>query len=63
MSLGENTVMVRRFIEARNERSLDLLDDLGASDHVDHIWHPGGLERLKQGLQLGFQGFPGWHDS
>jgi len=62
MSLAENKAIVRRFIEAYNERSLDLLDDLVASDFVDQVWHLEGLESLKQGLELGFQGFPDWHE-
>ncbi len=63
MSLEENKAIVRGFIEAYNKRNLDLLDDLVATDYVDHIWQLQGLESLKQGLRLGFKGFPDWHEA
>ncbi len=63
MSLEENKTIVRRFIEAYNKRNLDLLDDLVSPDYVDHIWQLQGLESLKQGLRLGFKGFPDWHEA
>ena len=63
MSLEDNKAIVRRFVEAYNKRNLDLLDDLVAPDYVDHIWQLQGLESLKQGLMLGFKGFPDWHEA
>ena len=63
MSLEENKAIVRGFIEAYNKRNFDLLDDLVAPDYVDHTWQLQGLESLKQGLRLGFKGFPDWHEA
>ena len=63
MSLEENKAIVRGFIEAYNKRNIDSLDDFVAPDYVDHIWQLQGLESLKQGLMLGFKGFPDWHEA
>jgi len=64
MSLEENKAIVRRFIEAYNNRNLDLFDDLVAPDYVDHTnKFIQGLESLKQVFRLGFNAFPDWHET
>ncbi len=63
MSLEENKALVRRFIDTYNKRNLDLLDDIVAPDYFDHTHQRRGLENLKQVLNMGFAGFPDWHET
>ncbi len=63
MSLEENKVIVRRFIEAYNERNLDLFDDLVAPEYVDHSNQIQGVEALKQLMKVGKPAFPDWHET
>jgi len=60
--LEENTIIVRRFIEANNERNLDLVDDLVAEDYIDHTHQQQGLENFKRLFSLAFSAFPDWHE-
>ncbi len=62
MSLEENKATVRRFIEAYNNRNLDLFDDLVAPDYVDHTHQQQGRESFKQLFTLAFDAFPDWHE-
>jgi C-1 hydroxylase len=62
MSLEENKAIVRRFIEAYNNRNLDLIDDFVASDYVDHT-NKVGRKGLKQLFAVGFNAFPDWHET
>ncbi len=62
MSLEENKVIVRRFIEAYNKRNLDLFDDLLASDYYDHT-SKVGVEGLKQLMNMAFKAFPDFHET
>lgn len=65
MSLEENKAIVRRFIEAYNNRNLDyldLIDDLVAPDYVDHTKQVG-REGLKQLFAMGLNAFPDWHET
>ncbi|MFX1474852.1 MAG: ester cyclase [Promethearchaeota archaeon] len=62
MSLEENKAIVRRFIEAYNERNLDLCMGFIASDYVDHT-NKVDRDDLKQLLILAFKGFPDLHES
>ena len=61
MSLGENKAIVRRFIEALNKQDLSSLDDLVATDYVDHTNQFRGLERVKQAITILYKGFPDFH--
>lgn len=63
MSSEENKATVRRFIEAYNNRNLDLFDDLVARDYVDHAHQQQGLESFKQIFTLAFDAFPDWHEN
>jgi steroid delta-isomerase-like uncharacterized protein len=62
MSLEGNKAIVRRFIEAYNERNLDLFDGLVAPDYIDHTHQQRGLESLKELFKLAFKAFPDWHE-
>jgi len=62
MSLEKNKAIVRRFIEAYNERNLDLIDDFVAHDYVDHT-NKVGREGLKQLFNMGLTAFPDWHET
>ncbi len=63
MSLEENKAIVRRFIEAYNNRNLDLFDDLVAPDYVDHTHQQQGRESFKRLFKLAFNAFPDWHET
>lgn len=63
MSLEENKAIVQRFVEAYNNRSLDLFDDLVAPDYIDHAHQQQGLESFKQLFKLAFKAFPDWHEN
>jgi predicted ester cyclase len=63
MSLEENKAIVRRFIEAYNERNLDVFDDLVASDYVDHTHQQKGREEFIRLFTLAFDAFPDWHEA
>jgi C-1 hydroxylase len=63
MSVEENKSIVRRFIEAYNERNLDLFDDLVAPDYVDHTHQLQGREEFRQLFTKAFKAFPDWHES
>ncbi len=62
MSLEENKAIVRKFIEAYNQRNLDLIDDFVAPDYVDHT-NKVDREGLKQLFNMGFTAFPDWHET
>lgn len=62
MSLEENKAIVRRFVEAYNERKLDLIDDFVASNYLDHT-NKVGREGLKQLFDVGLIAFPDWHET
>jgi len=62
MSLEENKAIVRKFIEAYNNRNLDAFDDLLAPDYVDHTSQVGP-EGLKQLMNMAFKAFPDLHET
>lgn len=62
MSLEENKSVVRRFIEAYNERKLEYIDNFIAPDYVDHS-NNVDREGLKMLFSMGLKGFPDWHET
>jgi len=65
MSLEANKAIVRDFIEAYNNRSLDyleLIDNFVAPDYIDHSKNIG-REGLKQLFIMGLKAFPDWHET
>lgn len=61
MSLEENKSIVRRFVEAYNNRNIDY-DEFIAPDYIDHT-HNVDREGLKQLFDMGFKAFPDWHET
>ena len=61
MSLKKNKAIVRRSIEAINAHDLSVVDDLVATDYVDHTRKTHGSESLKQFLTMIFKSFPDFH--
>jgi len=47
VSLEENKDIIRKMIEAMNERNLDLLEEWVAPDYVDHTHNLRVLKRLR----------------
>ena len=62
MSLEENKAIVRRFIEAYNNRNLDVFDEILAPDYFDYT-SKVGPEGLKQLMNMAFKGFPDFHET
>jgi C-1 hydroxylase len=56
MSLKKNKVIIRKMVEAMNERDLDLLDEFIAHDYVDHTHNLRGPEELKKFLTVLYKG-------
>jgi len=62
MSLEENKDVVRRLFEAFNKHNVALLDELIATDYVDHPRQFKGLESYKQYLTMLYKSFPDTHE-
>jgi C-1 hydroxylase len=59
MSLEENKMLVRRFIESYNKRKVELIEDYVSPEYVDHSNHVD-REGLKQLIAMGVKAFPDW---
>ena len=63
MSIEEkNKAILRKFIEAYNNRNLDIFEELVASDFIDHTHQQKGREPFKTLFTMAFEGFPDWHE-
>ena len=62
MSPEENKAIVRRFMEAYNNRELDIFDELVAEDYIDHVFEQRGREYLRQLFTMAFDAFPDWYE-
>jgi predicted ester cyclase len=63
MSAEENKAIVRRFMDAYNNRKMDIFEELVASDYVDHGFEQQGRDKLKQLFTMAFEGFPDWYEA
>ena len=61
MSLEENKVIIRKMIEAFNERNWALVDELTALDYIEHTHRYKGREAHKQFLEMHIKGLPDFH--
>lgn len=62
MSVEENKAIIRRFIDAYNNRNLDVFDELVASDYYDQTFEKHGSEPFKQSFESALETFPDWHN-
>ena len=63
MSVEENKAIVRRFMEAYNNRNMDIFEELVAPDYYDHVFEQQGRENLKNLFTMAFEGFPDWYEN
>ena len=63
MSLEENKAIVRRFMDAYNNRNMDIFEELVAPDYYDHVFEQQGRENLKNLFTMAFEGFPDWYEN
>ena len=63
MSSEENKAIVRRFMEAYNNRNMDIFDELVAEDYIGHVFEQKGREYLKQLFTMAFEAFPDWYEA
>jgi len=59
----DNKAIVRRFMEAYNNRQLDIFEELVAEDYYDHVFEQRGREHLKTLFTTAFEAFPDWYES
>ena len=62
MSPEENKAIVRRFIDAYNNRDLDLFNELVDRNYIDHTHRQEGIENFRRLFELAFIAFPDWHE-
>ena len=63
MSVAENKALVRRFMQAYNERKMGIFEELVAEDYIDHVFEQTGRDALKSLFTMAFEGFPDWYEA
>ena len=63
MTAEENKAIVRRFIDAYNNRNMDIFEELVVPDYIDHVFEQQGREGFKELFTMAFKGFPDWHEA
>lgn len=63
LSLEENKAIIRRWYDAENAKDLSSIEDIVASDCVDHAHQLQGVEAYKQYIVAFAQGFPDFHET
>ena len=59
----ENKAIIRKFIDAYNNRDLEVFEELVSSDFYDHLFQQRGREEFKELFTMAFKGFPDWYES
>lgn len=63
LSVEENKAVIRKFIDAYNNRNLNVFEELVSPDYVDRTHQQQGRDKFKQLFTLAFEGFPDWHET
>jgi len=63
MSVAENKALVRRFMQAYNDRKMEIFEELVAEDYIDHVFEQTGRDALKSLFTMAFEGFPDWYEA
>ena len=63
MSAEANKALVRRFMQAYNDREMDIFEELVAEDYIDHVFEQTGRDALKSLFTMAFEGFPDWYEA
>ena len=63
MSAEENKALVRRFMQAYNDRQMEIFEELVAEDYIDHVFEQTGRDALKSLFTMAFEGFPDWYEA
>lgn len=59
----KNKTVIRKFIDAYNNREFDIFEELVAPDYIDHTHQTKGREDFKYLFTLAFNGFPDWYEN
>ena len=62
-SAEKNKEIVRRFMDAYNNREMEIFNELVAPDYIDHVFEQRGREYLKQLFTMAFDAFPDWYEA
>jgi len=57
-----NKAIIRKFIDAYNNRDLEIFEELVVSDYIDHTHQTTGREDFKRLFTMAFNGFPDWYE-
>lgn len=63
MSLEENKTIVRKVVEAENNKNFAVIDELVSPTYVNQSLQLRGPEGYKQFLTMLFTAFPNWHEN
>ncbi|TFG31267.1 ester cyclase [Candidatus Thorarchaeota archaeon] len=58
-----NKAVIREFIQAYNDRNLDVFDELVAEDYFDNLFQQRGREPFRELFTMAFKGFPDWYEA
>jgi predicted ester cyclase len=59
----ENKAVIRKFIDAYNNRNMDVFEELVAPDYYDHLFQQKGRDKFKEMFTMAFEGFPDWYEA